>query len=98
MVGGEGFEPSTPNLGGINFYGFKIDQYRAYLSSNYCKSYATALLNNAIKYYDCYENPNRLLALASSNRLNILKAMVNLAKYLGTYEEYKIKLKNHGIK
>jgi hypothetical protein len=98
MAGGEGFEPSTPNLGGIDFYGFKIDQYRVYLSSKYCKSYATALANNAIKYYDCYSNPSKLLALSNSNRLNILKAMVNLAKYLGTYEEYKIKLNNYGIK
>jgi hypothetical protein len=75
-----------------------IDQYRTYLSSKYCKSYVTALLNNAIKYYDCYENPSKLLALADSNRLNILKAMVNLSKFLGTYEEYKARLKNYGIK
>ena len=98
MAGGEGFEPSTPNLGGTKIDGFEVDQYRVFLSSKYCKSYATALGNNAIKYYHCYENPSKLLALSDSNRLNILKAMVNLAKYLGTYEEYKARLKNYGIK
>jgi hypothetical protein len=80
------------------FKGLNVEQYRAYLASKCCKSYATALLNNAMKYYDCYENPSNLLSLSNSNRLNILKAMVNLSKFLGTYEEYKIKLKNYGIK
>jgi hypothetical protein len=75
-----------------------VDQYKTYLSSKYCKSYATALLNNAIKHHDYYDNPSKLLALTDSNRLNILKAMVNLSKFLGTYEEYKIKLKNYGIR
>jgi len=31
-------------------------------------------------------------------RGKVLKAMVNLAKYLGEYDEYKAKLKNHGVK
>jgi hypothetical protein len=56
------------------------------------------MANNAVKYYDCYENPSKLLAVSESNRHNILEAMVNLAKFLGTYEEYKIRLKNYGIK
>jgi hypothetical protein len=75
-----------------------LGQYKDYLKTKYCKSYATALLNNALKHYDCYENPSKLLALTDSNRLNILKAMVNLSKFLGTYEEYKVRLKNYGIK
>ena len=75
-----------------------VDQYRDFLSSKFCKSYATTLLNNSVKHYDCYENPSKLLALSNSNRLNILKAMVNLSKFLGTYEEYKSRLKNYGIK
>jgi hypothetical protein len=98
VAGGEGFEPSTPNLGGNKEYGFQIDQYKEYLYSRFCKSYTVALANNAVKYYDYFTNPSKLLALPESNRLNILKAMANLAKYLGTYEEYKVKLKNYGIK
>jgi hypothetical protein len=70
----EGFEPSTPNLGGVEIDGFEVDQYRTYLSSKYCKSYATTLTNNAIKYRDCYSSPSKLLALSNNNRLNILKA------------------------
>jgi hypothetical protein len=35
--------------------------------------------------------------LPASIRGNVLKAMVNLSKFLGCYEDYKQKLKNHGI-
>jgi hypothetical protein len=49
------------------------------------------------KHYDCLENPQKLNEIPVSNRSNILKTMVNLAKFLGTYENYKAKLKQHGI-
>jgi hypothetical protein len=94
----EGFEPSTPNLGVTQINGFDIDLYRKYLSNRCCKSYTVNLVNNAIKHYDCYLNPSNMLGLTDSQRHTVLKAMVNLSKFLGTYEEYKIKLKNYGIK
>jgi hypothetical protein len=50
-----------------------------------------------IKYSHCLENPQRLSELPASIRGNVLKAMVNLSKFLGCYEDYKQKLKNHGI-
>jgi len=51
-----------------------------------------------LKHYDCLENPQKLNEIPASNRSNILKTMVNLSKFLGTYETYKGKLKQHGIK
>jgi intergrase/recombinase len=39
-----------------------------------------------------------MLALSDNRRLDALKAMVCLSKYLGCYEAYKNKLKNFGIK
>jgi intergrase/recombinase len=51
-----------------------------------------------LKYQGFIENPQGISELPASVRGNILKAMVNLAKFLGIYDEYKLKLKNHGIK
>ena len=49
------------------------------------------------KHYECFENPQKISEIPASNRGNILKTMVNLSKFLGCYEDYKLKLKNHGI-
>jgi hypothetical protein len=75
-----------------------LAEYREFLLSKFSRSYALQLFNNGIKYFDYLENPQGISALPTSVRGNVLKAMVNLAKYTGKYEEYKIKLKNHGIK
>jgi hypothetical protein len=74
-----------------------LEEYRKFLLSKFSRSYALQQLNNITKHYDCLKNPQGLSAFSASNRGNILKAMVNLAKSLGTYEDYKAKLKQHGI-
>ncbi len=68
------------------------------LLSKFSRSYALQIFHNGIKYFDCFENPQGISAIPASVRGNVLKAMVNLAKYLGKYEEYKTKLSNCGIK
>jgi len=75
-----------------------LGEYRKFLLSKFSRSYALQIFNNGIKYFDCLKNPHIISTVPTSVRGNILKAMVNLAKYKGSYEEYKIKLKNHGIK
>lgn len=50
------------------------------------------------KYYQCFLNPNDLLKIPASIRNNVLKAVVSFSKYTSSYEEYKAKLKNSGIK
>ena len=50
------------------------------------------------KYYRCFINPNELLKIPTSIRANVLKAMVACSKYASSYEQYKAKLKNSGIK
>jgi hypothetical protein len=74
-----------------------IEEYRKFLLRKFCRSYAFQQLNNTLKHYDCLKDPQKLNLLPVSNRSNILKTMVNLAKFLGTYEDYKAKLKQHGI-
>jgi intergrase/recombinase len=73
-------------------------EYRDFLLSKFSRSYALQCFNNGIKYYNFLEDPHGISALPTSIKGNILKAMVNLAKYKGIYEEYKTKLKNHDIK
>jgi hypothetical protein len=65
-------------------------KYRDYLLSKFSRSYASQMYNKSVKYYDCYENPQIISTVPSSIRGNVLKAMVNLSKYLGKYEEYKV--------
>jgi hypothetical protein len=50
------------------------------------------------KYYECLSNPQKLNEIPASIKANVLKAMIALSKYLGIYEDYKAKLKSHGIK
>jgi hypothetical protein len=99
VAGEEGFEPSTPNLGGTQIHGFDVDQFKVFLYGKYCRSYASQILNFVSKNdKDFFENPSKLLTLKPSVRSNALKSMVCLNKFLGCYEEYKAKLKSYGIK
>jgi hypothetical protein len=50
-----------------------------------------------MKYSSCYSNPSELLAIPTTTRSNVLKAMLSLSAYLGAKEGYKTKLKQHGI-
>ena len=81
-------------LGNIDL---NLEEYRNFLLSKFSRSYALQQFNNVMKHYDCLKNPQGLSAFSASNRGNILKAIVNLAKFLGIYEDYKAKLKQHGI-
>ena len=74
-----------------------LEEYRTFLLSKYSRSYALQQFNNMQKHYECFNNPQKINEIPTSNRANILKTMVNLSKFLGCYEDYKLKLKNHGI-
>jgi len=92
-----GFEPTTPNLGGCGI-AIDLSSFKAYLDSKYGHQYSTANYNYANKYLSCYLNPSKLLSLSPSMRANVLKALIALAKFIGTYLEFKEKLRQHGIK
>jgi hypothetical protein len=74
------------------------EKYGEFLLSKFSRSYALQVLNNGLRHFDCLENPNNISAVPVTTRSNVLKAMVNLSKYLGTYETYKTKLRNNGVK
>jgi hypothetical protein len=73
-------------------------KYRNLLLSKHSRTYALQVFSNSVKHQRFIENPQGIAELPASTRSNVLKAMVNLAKFLGIHEEYKLKLRNHGIK
>ena len=106
MAGGEGFEPSTPNLGGqLNGQGWQgtaedWNSFRASIKAKkYLGGYDTTLFNYAQLYSSCLFNRDlsKISALQDSMRPNVLKALSALAKFTGRYEEWKLLLKNYGI-
>jgi hypothetical protein len=83
VAGGEGFEPSTPNLGEGTIDGLDIDQFRVFLYGKYCRSYASQILNFVSRNgRDYLENPSKLFSLKPSVKSNAMKSMVCLSKYL----------------
>ena len=73
-------------------------EYKKYLLAKFSRSYALQVFNNGLRHFDCLENPTNISAIPVSTRGNVLKAMVNLSKYLGCYEQFTVKLRNHGVK
>lgn len=98
-AGGEGFEPSTPNLGdyGGSAYWRRFADFIA--TKKYRGGYDRTLFNYAQKYSDCLfkRDLTPLQSLVPSMRPNILKALAALAKFSGRYEEYQSLLKSSGI-
>ena len=72
-------------------------KYRQFLEAKYSHAYAGILYNYLVKYSNCYNNPSDLLAIPTSIRSNVLKAMLALSAYLGAKEDYRNKLKQYGI-
>jgi len=85
---------------GQNNIDLNIDlmEYRDYLLSKFSRSYALQMFSKALKYFDCYRNPQIISCVPVSVRGSVLKAMANLAKYLGNYEGYKVRLSNCGVR
>jgi intergrase/recombinase len=77
---------------------FDLKAYREFLLSKYALEYAKIQFNYVRKYGDLIENPNELNNIPVSIRGNVLKSLLNLAKFLGQYESFRTKLKNYGIK
>jgi len=95
VAGPLGLEPRTFSLEGRQDVDLKA--YREYLDEKYSRQYACLMFGYFRKYHQCFSNPNEL-KIPVSIRSNVLKAMVCYSKYASCYEEYKVKLKNSGIK
>lgn len=100
VAGGEGFEPSTPNLGGWEGPADDWVRFRVWLKEkNYRGGYDSTLYNYAQLYGDCLfkGDLSRLQGLRVSLLPNVLKALSALAKFTGKYEDWKLLVKNYGL-
>ncbi len=105
MAGPTGIEPATyglrvGRLGSdcITIRDFSFSAYEDYLKNKYSRSHAKNVFNDSKRFFQCIEDPARILSFPDSKQRKALVAMVALSKYLGCYEEYKIKAKSYGIK
>jgi hypothetical protein len=102
MAGGEGFEPSTPNLGEAELCSDSQLwlNFRLFLEREYKAKYKHQLYNNARNFSDCITSGNLsiLKTFTDGKRLNIMKALSAYAKFSGKYEQYKRLIKAHGLK
>jgi len=102
VAGGEGFEPSTPNLGEAqtcpdsNFW----PEFKVFLGNLYESSYENQLFNNAQRFYPYFAGGNLsiLSTFSDSKRLNVMKALSALSKFAGCNEYFRQMLKAHGLK
>ena len=80
------------------FKAIEWSKYEEYLNKIYVKQYAKQQFSNSVKYFDCLENPSKILTIPTSNRANVLKALICLSKFLGKYLEFKDLLQKYGVK
>jgi hypothetical protein len=106
LAGGEGFEPSTPNLGApkqayfsekdVNWAGF-----RQFLKDQkYRGGHDSYLFNLALSYHHCLLDVDysEIAKIQKSQVKNVLCALAALSKFLGCYSRHKQLLKDYGLK
>jgi hypothetical protein len=81
----------------LNIENFDLVKFWQFLEAKYSHDYAKILYNYLMKYASCYNSPSELLSIPASIRSNVLKSMLAVAAYLGAKEDYRNKLKQHGI-
>ena len=93
-AGGVGFEPTTTDLGGA----IDWSKYKVFLDKRYRREYAISQYSYSKRFYDCYLQPSKILSLPVTIKSNVLKSLIAISKYQGTYIEFKEKLRQYGIK
>ena len=102
-MGRAGFEPATfctsKKLLRKKFHQeINWGDFRDWASRKYAQSYAPTVICYAKKYQHLMVgNLAELEAFSDSKRNSVLKALLSLSRYLGTYGEFKAKMKAHGI-
>ena len=108
LVGRAGFEPATfctsselslserePSLRETCI---DWDQFREWAFRKYADSYAPTVICYAKKYrHLMFGNLAELEAFSDSKRNSVLKALISLSKYSGTYRAFKARQKAHGL-
>jgi len=101
VAGGEGFEPSTPNLGEWLGTAKDWERYREYINSqDLCDGYKTTIYNYTTLFYNCVLSGDysKVRDVRPSKRSNIVKALSHFSKFVGRYDSFKRGLIAYGIK
>ncbi|MCS7123939.1 MAG: integrase [Candidatus Bathyarchaeota archaeon] len=73
--------------------------FRAWIFKKYAKSHAPTIFCYARKYaYMLNGDFKELETFSGSKKNTVLKALIALSKFLGVYEQFKVKLSNYGVK
>jgi intergrase/recombinase len=77
-----------------------MEYFRAYLMKQYRFRTAKQRFSYAQKFYRCLINRdfNELTVLSDDKRVHVLKSLSALAKFLGMYEDFRVLVKNYGLK
>mgnify|MGYP000145909205 CR=1 FL=1 len=76
-----------------------LEDFREWLKSRYSKTWASEIFRNVKRYYWMLNGDLREVeSFGQSKKNNVVKALIALSKYLGVYEEFKVGLKNYGVK
>ena len=92
MAGLERFELSSITPENINWSIFK-----QYLETKYAKGYVTLILELSKKYYSYLNDVNQIQPARPTIRNNMIKSLIALSRFKGTYDAFKGDMKNHGI-
>jgi len=95
-----GFEPTTTSLGELRIEEIDWEGFQNYMEQTSKSEYAKYCVNYAKKYAHCLLNGDfsEIRVLPKTIRGNVLKALSNLAKFLGIYPEFKRLKDDYSIK
>jgi len=79
--------------------GIDWEAFRDWVSRDHSFDVTRDIVNYAKKYYQCLldRDLQPLLAVRKTKRVHILKALSNLAKFLGVYDEYRKLIRKYGL-
>ena len=99
-AGGVGFEPTITSLGELNFEEIDWNAFQKFMEERSKSEYAKYCVNYAKKYAHCLlkKDFSEVRDLPKTVRGNVLRALSNLAKFLGVYPEFKRLKDDYSIK
>ena len=85
-----GFEPGIASAPDLNPDQIDWEAYKTWLNQNLSPGYARDVYNYSRKYAHCLLNRDlsELLMIRKTKRTNIVKALANLAKFVGLHDEF----------
>jgi len=90
VVGPPGFEPGIASAPDLRVDQIDWEAYREWLENQFSPGYARDVYNYSRKYAHCLlsRDLSELLMIRKTKRTNIVKALANLAKFVGLHDEF----------